>query len=597
MCNGNMHAVAAVAGIGMDMEESENMPKNICDATTSEKRREQHNLRPVPLGIDNYIKVSERYYYVDKTLLIRDILESGSEVTLITRPRRFGKSLNMDMLRVFFETTDEDTSVHFENKKIWEHEEFRQYQGAYPVVFLSLKDAAGRTWNTAYSRMVDILSVEFQRHQAMMTDKNRLPHPMQQMMEQCASKNVLTAEAQDALFHLTRILHEYYKHPALVLIDEYDAPILNGYSHGFYDEAEEFVCGMFSRALKSNPHLWMACLTGVTCIAQESLFSGLNNAEVDSVLDEPYRNYFGFTPEEVEEMAKYYDISVDKLEEIRSWYNGYDFAGQNIYNPWSVIKYFRNRCRAKPYWVRATGFDALRDALRRTDDATGDNLRNLLDGKSVLEEIIPEIVYPDLVQEESAVWTLLLMAGYLTTSGYVSEDTYELVIPNKEIRKVYRREILNILGDGKMSATFRLFATAVVTGKANLIQQALRDLLLKSASVFDTSESFYHGLVLGLCAAMEKYSVRSNRESGTGRYDICLFPRDTSDPGIIFEFKVPQKKGSESLDELAREVALAQIREKHYDTDLKDAGVLTVYRYGAAFKGKEVAVAGETDVT
>lgn len=546
---------------------------------------------PLPIGVSDYRIASTEYYYVDKTLLIRDFLDERAQVSLFTRPRRFGKTLNMDMLRTFFEKTEEDTSVYFKSRKIWWcGQRYRDYQGKYPVVFVSFKDTKKENWEETYRHIYKLIISEFKRHPELAcSDKIAEKEYYNRVTGGQADKN----EMESSFLMLTQMLHEHHGVPAILIIDEYDIPIEQGHVNGFYDEVVRFMRNLFSGGLKDNRHLAYGFMTGILRVAKESIFSGLNNVKINSILDNRYSEYFGFTPEEVKEMAAYYRAK-EKYDEICSWYDGYRFGRADIFNPWSVISYFGNECCPRAYWQSTGSNDIIHEILQFSDAEIMEGLQKLLNGEAVYTSVDTGVVYPQIQGKPSGIYSFLLMAGYLKP---VSEnmligdgDFYALAIPNKEIRGVYRKEVLekleNIL---PQSAAFTV-QLALYESDGGALRESLRKLLLQSASCYDAvGENFYQSLLLGLCAAMEGYALTSNREAGEGRYDICLKPKKENLPGILIELKAGKNCTEEGLRELAKS-ALDQIKDRKYDAGLTAEGIRRIIKYGVAFSGKLVEV-------
>ena len=557
------------------------------------QQKNSPGLLPLPIGISDYCSASTEYYYVDKTLLIKDFLDERAKVSLFTRPRRFGKTLNMDMLRVFFEKSDRDTSVYFKDRAIWRcGKKYQDYQGKYPVIFITLKDVKCDSWQETYSLMFSILQNEFKRHMELL-GSGRIDAYEKEYFTKFLAGESSENDVMMALQNLSRMLDEYYGIAPMIIIDEYDTPIQQGHVCGFYDKVVGFMRNLFSGGLKDNPHLSFGFLTGILRVAKESIFSGLNNLKINSVLDHRYSEYFGFTPDEVREMAAYYHAE-DKYDEICDWYDGYQFGRTEIFNPWSVINYFGNECQPKAFWQSTGSNDVINEILTLSDVETTENLRKLLLGETVKTPIDTSVIYPQIHNNPASIYSFLLMAGYLKPVGermlIGSSDFYAVAIPNKEITGVYRSEILGKLETIIRQSTASAIQLAVYTNDAQALQQNLRKLLLQSASCFDTvGENFYHGLLLGLCAAMEQYLVTSNRESGEGRYDICLQPRNSRLPGVVIELKAGKDCSASELQRLAK-MALQQIEDRQYDSELRSQGVQTVFKYGVAFSGKAVEV-------
>ena len=549
---------------------------------------------PLPVGTTNYKKICEDSYYVDKTLLIKEILDEKVNVALFTRPRRFGKTLNMDMLRTFFEKTAEDTGRYFQDKKIWQQgEKYTSHQGQYPVIFLSLKDIKARKWQYAFDALKYIISVEYMRHSELKRS-SELEEADIELYNRIVKNQAGYMEYVFSLQALSRMLHQHHKQAPVIIIDEYDTPIQEGFVNGYYDDAVEFIRSFFSAALKDNPHARQIVMTGILRIAKESIFSGLNNIRVFSVLDKKFSEFFGFTTSEVQQMAAYYE-QTDKLPELKAWYDGYKFGDTEIFNPWSVINYFSNNCQAMPYWVQTSANTIIQEILKTYNDDTYRNLHALL-GKTEVQSIVrTNIIYPKLKEPQTNILGFLLMTGYLksTSTELDARGDYicRLSIPNKEIKTIYYNEILSLLTEDIGENTVMNLANALYDKDAAKIKEALNKFMLKTISYYDNlKENYYHGLMLGLLAIGESnYDIRSNRESGLGRYDIQLIPKKSALPGIIIEVKAADKDAGVELSNLAQ-TALKQIEEKKYDTELCAQGINDIIKYGVAFKGKTVEI-------
>ena len=549
---------------------------------------------PLPVGTTNYKKICEDSYYVDKTLLIKEILDEKVNVALFTRPRRFGKTLNMDMLRTFFEKTAEDTGRYFQDKKIWQQgEKYTSHQGQYPVIFLSLKDIKARKWQYAFDALKYIISVEYMRHSELKRS-SELEEADIELYNRIVKHQASYMEYVFSLQALSRMLHQHHKQAPVIIIDEYDTPIQEGFVNGYYDDAVEFIRSFFSAALKDNPHARQIVMTGILRIAKESIFSGLNNIRVFSVLDKKFSEFFGFTTSEVQQMAAYYE-QTDKLPELKAWYDGYKFGDTEIFNPWSVINYFSNNCQAMPYWVQTSANTIIQEILKTYNDDTYRNLHALL-GKTEVQSIVrTNIIYPKLKEPQTNILGFLLMTGYLksTSTELDARGDYicRLSIPNKEIKTIYYNEILSLLTEDIGENTVMNLANALYDKDAAKIKEALNKFMLKTISYYDNlKENYYHGLMLGLLAIGESnYDISSNRESGLGRYDIQLIPKKSALPGIIIEVKAADKDAGVELSKLAQ-TALKQIDEKKYDTELCAQGVNDIIKYGVAFKGKNVEI-------
>ena len=480
---------------------------------------------PLPVGISDYRLAASEYYYVDKTMMIRDFLDERPMVSLFTRPRRFGKTLNMDMIRTFFEKTGEDTSVYFRDKKIWAcGKKYHDYQGKYPVIFITFKDVKRDTWEETYDQISKILRQEFERHSELLQSGRCSKY------EKLYFKNVLEEKADNtdimmSLQRLSQMLDEHYGIPPIIIIDEYDTPIQQGHMRGFYDKVILFMRNLFSGGLKDNRHLSYGFLTGILRVAKESIFSGLNNLKVNTILDDRYSEYFGFTSEEVKGMARYYHAE-EKYEEICAWYDGYQFGDSDIFNPWSVINYFSNGCQPKAFWQSTGSNEIIGEVLAHAGEEIYERLNALLQGKSFLTYIDTGVIYPQIRNNPSSVYSFLLVAGYLKAikadSAFGGDYMCEVALPNQEIAFVYNKEILQKLTGIIPQAAAVSIQEALYSNDAQRLQKEMHKLLLQSASCYDTArENFYHGFVLGLCAMMDnRYYISSNGESGEGRYDL-----------------------------------------------------------------------------
>ena len=548
---------------------------------------------PLPIGISDYRLASTEYYYIDKTMLIKEFLDARPMVSLFTRPRRFGKTLNMDMLRTFFEKTEEDTSVYFKDKKIWAcGNQYRDYQGKYPVIFITFKDIKKDTWPETYSAIKSIISAEAIRHIELQTS-DRCNSYDKRAFEALLSGSANEIDLSFSLMLMSKMLHEHHGTAPIIIIDEYDIPIQQGHLKGFYNSVVSFMRNLFSGALKDNRHLSYGFLTGILRVAKESIFSGLNNLAIYSILDSRYSSYFGFTPEEVREMTEYYGAA-DKYDEICSWYDGYRFGDSEIFNPWSVINYFHNGCQPRAFWQFTGSNDIIGEVIAQANDEIYENLTSLIQGRSFVSFIDTGVIYPQITQNPSTIYSFLLVAGYLKivrTLPYFSGDFMcEVTLPNKEIAYVYQKEILQNLAPVISQASAISIQEALVSGDRKKLQSSIQKFLTQSVSSFDTAgENFYHGFMLGLCALFGDYYITSNRESGDGRYDIQLMPTHPVLPGILIELKAKKNASDAELSKLSQ-TALQQIESKGYETEMASKGVEMIYRYGVAFSGKKVEI-------
>ena len=553
--------------------------------------------KPLPIGVSDYRDACTNYYYVDKTLLIREFLDERPKVSLFTRPRRFGKTLNMDMLRTFFEKTDEDTSVYFRDKKIWAcGKPYYDHQGKYPVIFLSFKDVKYPSWEETYQTIKKLIAMEFLRHSEL-TSSPALSDYEKEQVALFSKGTAGEVDCQMSLQMLTLFLHKHHGTAPIVIIDEYDTPIQQGHVNGFYDKVIGFMRNFFSGGLKDNPHLSYGFLTGILRVAKESIFSGLNNLKINSILDDRYSAYFGFTSDEVQEMAEYYHAS-EKYQELCDWYDGYRFGNTDIFNPWSVIGYFNNDCRPKAFWQSTGSNDIISEVLASATPDIMERLELLMQGKSFITHIDTGVIYPQIQNNPSSVYSFLLVAGYLKAVRYdqpYGEDYMcEVALPNKEISFVYSKEILSQLESVIPRASAIGIQEAIYKMDVDELQTKLAEFLMETISFHDAaSEAFYHGLVLGLCAMLDdRYRITSNREAGEGRFDIQMFPLNQRLPGILIELKSGKDCSEAQLEELAQ-TALQQIHDRAYGTELMSRDIPSILKYGIAFSGKKVSIAAD----
>lgn len=546
--------------------------------------------KPLPIGVSDFKSATTNYYYVDKTLLIRDFLNAIPMVSLFTRPRRFGKTLNMDMLRVFFEKTPEDTSIYFKDKYIWQcGDYYTKHQGQYPVIFLSFKDVKCSSWQETFQKISKLISLEFMRHNELESSSVLSSYEKEQY-HRFASENINEVDCQMGLQLLSLLLHKHYDKECVIIIDEYDTPIQQGHLCDFYNEIVDFMRNFFSGGLKDNPHLAFGFLTGILRVAKESIFSGMNNLKANSILDNNYSSYFGFTNEEVREMLAYYDYE-DKYQEICEWYDGYRFGNSEIFNPWSVINYISDQCFPKAFWQSTGSNDIIGEIIGTATPEINENLYKLFCGNTVTTYVDTSVIYPEVQSNPNSIYSFLLVAGYLKVAKIYPQNDgnymCDVAIPNKEILYVYEKEVLNRTNQNNVSISIH---QAIFSKDTSKLQSLLEDFMLKSISTMDgASEAFYHGMMLGLCAVLgSQFKVRSNRESGLGRFDIELLPMVKGIPGFIFEFK-HTKDINVDLDSLANS-ALKQIEDMKYDTELDDFGVEDIVKIGIAFRQKSAVV-------
>ena len=546
--------------------------------------------KPLPIGVSDFKSATTNYYYVDKTLLIRDFLNAIPMVSLFTRPRRFGKTLNMDMLRVFFEKTPEDTSIYFKDKYIWQCGDYYiKHQGQYPVIFLSFKDVKCSSWQETFQKISKLISLEFMRHNELESSSVLSSYEKEQY-HRFASENINEVDSQMGLQLLSLLLHKHYDKECVIIIDEYDTPIQQDHLCDFYNEIVDFMRNFFSGGQKDNPHLAFGFLIGILRVAKESIFSGMNNLKTNSILDNNYSSYFGITNEEVRDMLAYYDYE-DKYQEICEWYDGYRFGNSEIFNPWSVINYISDQCFPKAFWQSTGSNDIIGEIIGTATPEINENLYKLICGNTVTTYVDTSVIYPEVQSNLNSIYSFLLVAGYLKVAEIYPQNDgnymCDVAIPNKEILYVYEKEVLNRTNQNNVSISIH---QAIFSKDTSKLQSLLEDFMLKSISTMDgASEAFYHGMMLGLCAVLgSQFKVRSNRESGLGRFDIELLPMVKGIPGFIFEFK-HTKDINVDLDSLANS-ALKQIEDMKYDTELNDFGVEDIVKIGIAFRQKSAVV-------
>lgn len=546
--------------------------------------------KSLPIGVSDFKLATTGYYYVDKTLMIRDFLDKKPMVSLFTRPRRFGKTLNMDMLRVFFEKTNEDTSVYFKDKQIWQcGDYYTKHQGQYPVIFLTFKDVKSMTWEETFQKIRRLISLEFIRHNELETSSVLTAYEKEQY-HLLAKDSGDEVDCQMGLQLLSLLLHKHYGRECIIIIDEYDTPIQQGHTCNFYPEIVNFMRNFFSGGLKDNPHLAFGFLTGILRVAKESIFSGMNNLKTYSILDDGYSSYFGFTEKEVKDMLRYYGKD-DKYNELSEWYDGYRFGNTEIFNPWSVINYISDNCFPKAFWQSTGSNEIIGEIIQTATPEITKDLYKLLCGEKIAAYIDTGVIYPEVQNNPYSIYSFLLVAGYLKVANiYPQSDgnfMCDVAIPNKEITFVYEKEVLNRTNQNSLAISI---SQAIFSKDTQKLQSLLEDFMVKSISSIDgANEGFYHGMMLGLCAILgNRYKIRSNRESGLGRFDIQLMPLTKGMPGFIFEFKHTKDEHAD-LSALA-DSALQQIEAKKYDTELRDNGVNLIISIGIAFRGKSAVV-------
>ena len=548
--------------------------------------------KAVPVGIEDFERiVREDYYYVDKTQLIEELLINRAPVTIFTRPRRFGKTLNMSMIKYFFDVKNkEENKKLFENLKIY-NSEYMSEQGKYPVIFISLKDLKGDTWEECLKRLklfIFDLYAEFEYIREKMNEWDK--RKFEKVLYEKEDTDYIMS-----LKFLSDSLYKYHGEKVIILIDEYDAPIINAFDKGYYNEAINFFQTFYSSALKTNNSLKYGILTGITRIIKEGIFSGLNNLKVDTILNKKYSEYFGLLESEVIEMLDYFGMRY-KIEEVKEWYNGYIFGESEVYNPWSIVNYIDNR-EIKAYWANVSGNTLLENMLNHAGESVYEDLKRFTDGESIEKYISDGTTIKSLLSNDDEIWQLLLYSGYLTKDRKQKEidvtteytDVCNLRIPNKEIRKYFGNMFLNRFFGTEVKTN--ILMKALEGGDIKKFEKTLGEIMINMLSHFDLDkemEKIYQVFMIGLVGfLMGKYEIISNDESGYGRYDLAMIPIKSNEKAYLMEFKISKtKKGMEE----SAEKALKQIDEKKYDTKLKARGIKNILKIGIAFYGKEVKV-------
>lgn len=566
--------------------------------------------KPLPIGVDNFKQLIEQgYYFVDKTAFIKDLLDMKGAVNLFTRPRRFGKTLNMSMLQYFFEDMHTIKGELLDNRWIFEGlnimeagESYLSHMGAYPVITLTLKAGKQSTFGSAYRQLTRQISMEFERHYYLLdTD---MPEETRERYKSILSGHADMDVFKDSIQFLSFCLANYYEKKVILLIDEYDVPLENAFVCGFYDEMTDFIRALFESALKTNPSLEFAVITGCLRISKESIFTGLNNLEVISILDDSYNEYFGFTDCEVKEICEDYGFP-EKYESVKEWYNGYLFGHTNVYNPWSVVRYIKDlqaneNCYPKAYWANTSSNSIVRELIEIADESVKAEIELLIDGGSIEKPVHEDITYGEVYETMDNLWNFMFFTGYFRkVSERVSENDIRYLtfkIPNREVRYIFYTKV-NAWFQAKMKARdMSRLHKAFIQKDVEVLEAELNDIMLETISSMDEHENYYHGLVAGLLTGIKGYITKSNRESGKGRCDLFVKPVSRRKEAFIVEFKVTKK-----LVELEgkAEEALAQIEDRNYERELRDDNYSIISRYGIAFCGKECMVrlaGGGTDL-
>lgn len=557
-------------------------------------------MKKIALGESDFRSIIENNeYFVDKSLLIKEIFEDSSRIILIPRPRRFGKTLNLSMIRYFVERCDEDRRYLFNNLLIEKEQDIMKRQGIYPTIYLTFKDEKHDKFEDFQMKLAFFVSEIYKKHYYLyesltfQVDKD--------YFDKIINKVSTKAELEMSLKNLSKYLYDYYGEKIIILIDEYDTPIQHSYFSGIYDDTIAFMRNFLSNTLKDNIYLEKALLTGILRVARESIFSGLNNLDVYSILKEGYSDKFGFTEVEIEKMLNDFNIVKEK-DEFKRWYNGYLFGNTVIYNPWSTLSYLKDKNEYfMPYWVNTSENKIIKTILAKGSDGLKKSFEELLKGNTIETTIDENIIMADIEANENNVWSFLLLSGYLKVVDKIRKEDeiyYEVAIPNVEVKHMYNKIIKDWASESYVSSEYNEMLKALINFDYEVFEEIFIDYVEKSLSYFDVSgeepERVYHSFVLGMLVALNNtHYVLSNRESGYGRYDVMVIPKDITKPGIIIEFKRARKNNKKTIEQLIEE-AKTQIEDKKYETELLSRGITDIKKLVIVFKGKEVFV---NDVT
>jgi len=538
-------------------------------------------MKKIPIGVENFKEIiTNNCYYVDKTKFIEKILNDGSKIKLFTRPRRFGKTLNISTIKHFFDIKNNEENRKLFNNLDIEKSVYIKEQGQYPIIFISMKGIKDITWEEAKSSLKILISKLYSEFKYLLDNLDEFDLPR---FKKYLLADIDFANLKNALEFLTRVLYEKHKKEVILLIDEYDSPLISAYEHNYYDEAINFFKVFYGEALKTNDYLKMGIITGIIRVIKAGIFSDLNNLRVYSILDKQYSDFFGFTEKEVEKMLIDFNIEYN-LPEVKSWYDGYKFGDTEVYNPWSILNFVQNR-ELEGYWIGTSGNFLIKEVLKDSNSEINISLEKLFNGKKIEEVITGNSDLSSLLSYHE-IWELLLFSGYLTVDKKIDEDVYSLRLPNKEIRKFFKNEFIDITFG---ASEFRKIMETLKNSKIEEFEKNLQNILLKSTSYMDgKNENFYHGLFLGMSFYLDnKYSVKSNREAGLGRYDVLIEPINKKERAFILEFKVTDSE--KNLEKFSKE-ALEQIINKKYNIELIKKGIKDITYIGIAFYKKQLRI-------
>lgn len=554
--------------------------------------------KTIQVGTSNFKElIEENHFFVDKSLLIKEFVQNGAKVILTPRPRRFGKTLNMSMIKHFFDIENKEENKNlFKGLKIENEKEIMKMQGQYPVIFLSFKDQKHFNFNNLEESISILISHLFRDYEYLL-DSEKLSELDKKELMRYMAKEASVIEYSGGLSVLMKFMYKHYNEKIIVLIDEYDVPLQEAFIRGYYEEALVLVRNILTAGLKDNVYLEKALITGILRVAKESIFSGLNNLEVNTILGLNFNDKFGFEEEEVKDLLQYYDLEC-KMDEVKNWYNGYMFGGKVIYNPWSVLNYIKNNEQGfMPYWINSSGNELIKRLLSRGTKETKECLEELIKGNTITKIVDDHIVMKDVDEDEENIWSFLTMSGYLKPikqeliRGKIKCD---LKIPNEEVHIFYENLIEKWFKESLTSQNYNTMLKALITKDIETFDEIFTEFIMRNMSYFDVSgkepEKVYHAFVLGMIVSLNnEYEVKSNKESGYGRYDVMLIPRDASNLGIIIEFKRIKETNSKTI-KTGIEEALKQIEENKYEAELIDRGVGDILKLAIVFKGKKVKI-------
>ena len=546
-------------------------------------------MKRIPIGLSDFKHlIEEDFYYFDKTKFIDEIIQDGAQVKLFTRPRRFGKTLNMSMLKYFFDIKEaEKNKKLFKDLYIEKTESFKE-QGQYPVIFLSLKDLKATTWEEMQKDIKSTVARLFSEYKYLLKDLDKFDTIT---FENVIMKNIELENLKEILKFLTKILYEKYSKKVVILIDEYDSPLVSAYTNGYYEKVKNFFKTFYSTVLKDNTYLQMGILTGIIRVIKAGIFSDLNNLRTYTILSDDYTDIYGLTEEEVEKSLKDYGIEAE-ISKVKDWYDGYKFGDSEVYNPWSILNFLQDK-ELRAYWVDTSGNDLINNVLKMTNKNIITALERLFNGNGLKQNLSGTSDLSKILSDDE-VWELLLFSGYLTVEEKINQDNYILRLPNKEVKSLFRKTFIEtyIARGSKLS----FLMESLIENKIEDYEENLQEILLTSVSYNDTkkgNEAFYHGLIMGMGLYLEgEYITKSNIESGLGRYDFLIEPKNKSKRAFIMEFK--STDGVEKLEEVSKE-ALQQIEDKKYNVSLKQNGIKEITYIGIAFCGKQIKISYKSE--